>query len=192
VKGLIKAQKSNGGKIPVPQRCSGKLHIISKGESLFIIAKKYKVPLNKLIKVNSQIEDPDIIYEGQIICVPTREYKNKYGQEYTEVILNSTGKVANASGVAFIRKVTNDLVVFTTNLPHPKELFPNGESYTAYLLDSATGNYDKFNLKKVEQFWVGQVKNKPLRKYDGIIIAPNTVSGNLLPGEPVVLEGIIY
>ncbi|SET12498.1 LysM peptidoglycan-binding domain-containing protein [Anaerobranca gottschalkii] len=192
MKGLKKAQKSNGGKMPVPQGCSGKLHIITKEESLFIIAKKYKVPLNRLIEMNGQIKDPDIIYEGQIICVPTREDKDKRRQEYTEVVLNSTGKVANASGVAFIRKTTNDLVVFTANLPHPRELFPNGESYTAYLLDSATGNYDKFNLKKVQDFWVGQVKDKPLRKYDGIIIAPNTVSGNLLPGEPVVLEGIIY
>ena len=45
------------------------VYFVKKGDSLWKIAKKYKVPLGLLIKLN-KLENPDLIYPGQPVLVP--------------------------------------------------------------------------------------------------------------------------
>lgn len=54
----------------------GSLHIVSKGENLFDIARLYKTPMNKIIQYNS-ILDPSKIYPGMKIQIPTKNPKTK-------------------------------------------------------------------------------------------------------------------
>ena len=46
-----------------------KVHIVEQGESLSIIAKKYGVSLEDIIKLNN-IENPDLIVVGQKLYIP--------------------------------------------------------------------------------------------------------------------------
>ena len=57
---------SNGDADP---DCSGAIHIIAKGETLYLIAKMHKIPLGLLMRANPDI-DPYNLRIGQKICIP--------------------------------------------------------------------------------------------------------------------------
>ncbi|NLW55851.1 MAG: LysM peptidoglycan-binding domain-containing protein, partial [Firmicutes bacterium] len=40
------------------------------GDSLFLIAQRFGISLQELIAANPQIENPNLIFPGQLICVP--------------------------------------------------------------------------------------------------------------------------
>jgi morphogenetic protein associated with SpoVID len=48
-----------------------KIHIVQKGDTLWIIAKKYGVDFEELKKLNSQLSNPDMIMPGMKVKVPT-------------------------------------------------------------------------------------------------------------------------
>ncbi len=45
-------------------------YTVKKGDSMYSIAKHYDIPFAELVEANPGIQDPDIIYPGQIIEVP--------------------------------------------------------------------------------------------------------------------------
>ncbi|GAA4854154.1 hypothetical protein GCM10023310_36390 [Paenibacillus vulneris] len=47
-----------------------KIHMVKKGESLYLIAQKYHVDLDKLIEMNPQITDPNVIDVGMKVKIP--------------------------------------------------------------------------------------------------------------------------
>lgn len=54
--------------------CSNKMergcHVVQQGETLWEISQKYQVPLERLIRVNPRITNPDMIFPGQVISIP--------------------------------------------------------------------------------------------------------------------------
>ena len=48
-------------------------YMISKGDSLWMIAKKFGISLEELIKANPQIKDPNKIHEGETVRIPLEE-----------------------------------------------------------------------------------------------------------------------
>jgi peptidoglycan endopeptidase LytF len=55
---------------PAPRSCQGFLYTIRSGESLFTIARHFGVSMTALLRANPQIVNPNIIYTGQVICIP--------------------------------------------------------------------------------------------------------------------------
>lgn len=47
-------------------------YTVQPGDSMFLIAQRFGVSLNALIAANPQITNPNRIFPGQIVCVPTR------------------------------------------------------------------------------------------------------------------------
>ncbi|MBQ8590719.1 MAG: LysM peptidoglycan-binding domain-containing protein [Firmicutes bacterium] len=58
--------------LPTPVVCSGTTHVIAKGDTLYMIAKRYGVTLDALMKANPQM-DPYNLRVGDMICVPMPE-----------------------------------------------------------------------------------------------------------------------
>jgi spore coat assembly protein SafA len=57
--------------IPVPgPYCNGMFYTVKAGDTLFEIARANNVLLAALIAANPQIPDPNLIFPGQIICIP--------------------------------------------------------------------------------------------------------------------------
>lgn len=48
----------------------GQLYTVKSGDTLFFIARRFNISLQSLININPQIPDPNIIYPGQVICIP--------------------------------------------------------------------------------------------------------------------------
>ncbi len=57
--------------IPAPGPCfNGTLYTVRPGDTLFEIARANNISLMALIAANPQIPDPNLIYPGQVICLP--------------------------------------------------------------------------------------------------------------------------
>ncbi len=66
----IETAGSNHGNLPGSQQNGTLTHIIQEGESLWEISKRYGKELALIIEANN-IQNPDIIYPGQIIIIPS-------------------------------------------------------------------------------------------------------------------------
>lgn len=59
--------------LPVPPAiCTGEYYIVRRGDTLSAIAQRYNVSIQELLRANPQITDPNLIYAGQVICIPRR------------------------------------------------------------------------------------------------------------------------
>lgn len=56
---------------PPPATCAGFIYTVASGDTLFFIAQRFGVTLNAIIAANPQIQNPNLIFPGQRICVPT-------------------------------------------------------------------------------------------------------------------------
>jgi spore coat assembly protein SafA len=57
--------------MPVPLPCPGGIvYTVKPGDTMFEIARMYGISLADLIAANPQISDPNLIYPGQMICIP--------------------------------------------------------------------------------------------------------------------------
>lgn len=57
---------------PHPVRCSGTLHAVKEGDTLFSLAMAHGVTLEAIMAVNPQISNPDQLMLGQVVCIPER------------------------------------------------------------------------------------------------------------------------
>jgi len=55
---------------PPPQKCSGFLYTVQRGDSLFEIGRRFGVTVAQLQAANPQIKNPNVIFIGQVICIP--------------------------------------------------------------------------------------------------------------------------
>ncbi|MEW6522884.1 MAG: LysM domain-containing protein [Bacillota bacterium] len=55
---------------PPPLTCSGFYYTVRAGDSLFLIGRRYGCSVSQMMAANPQIHDPNVIYVGQVICVP--------------------------------------------------------------------------------------------------------------------------
>lgn len=59
------------GQVPQPPQCDDQLYTVKAGDTLFFISRKFGVTVDEILAVNPQIVNRDIIFIGQVICIPT-------------------------------------------------------------------------------------------------------------------------
>ena len=47
-------------------------YIVRRGDTMWLIARRFGVSLRALIAANPQIPDPNRIFPGQVVCIPPR------------------------------------------------------------------------------------------------------------------------
>jgi len=59
------------GQVPrPPKKCDGQLYTVKGADTLFIISHKFGVTVEAILAANPQIVNRDIIFIGQVICIP--------------------------------------------------------------------------------------------------------------------------
>lgn len=48
-------------------------YTVVQGDTMFLIAKRFGVSLRSLINANPHITNPDLIFPGDVLCVPLRK-----------------------------------------------------------------------------------------------------------------------
>lgn len=67
----LAVQPSAGIIIPQPPpNCSGQFYTIQPGNTIFSIARSFSVTVEALLAANPQIANANVIYVGQVICIP--------------------------------------------------------------------------------------------------------------------------
>ncbi|NLY11822.1 MAG: SafA/ExsA family spore coat assembly protein [Firmicutes bacterium] len=114
--------------------CSGFLYTVQPGDTMFFIAQRFGVPLQALIAANPQIQNPNLIFPGQVICIPAvvRNFE-------CSMLLFRTANLppipgADAGGVARVYQISNrpgSILVAAIGLPQPQAL--GGNVYVAWI-----------------------------------------------------------
>lgn len=56
---------------PMPPVPGVQDYVVQPGDTMFLIAQRYGIPLDVLIRANPQIRNPELIYPGEVIHIPT-------------------------------------------------------------------------------------------------------------------------
>lgn len=121
---------------PPPEVCPGFIYTVQPGDTLFNIAGRFSVSLSNLIAANPQIPDPDLIFPGQMICVPT-PVPPFPTVECCMLLFRINVPIlpdAEAGGVARVFQVPQrpgNVLVATIGLPPPQ--FLGGNIYVAWI-----------------------------------------------------------
>lgn len=63
-------------KIPEPpKKCTGQLYTVKASDTLYKIGQRFGVTVQQITAANPQITNPNVIYVGQVICIPTGKPK---------------------------------------------------------------------------------------------------------------------
>ena len=111
--------------IPIPDlppAVPGITYIIQTGDTLFSIAQQFGVDLDELIAANPQIADPNIIFPGQFITIPTEPAAPPIpppGFNYVVQPGDTLSFIAQQFGVNL-----NDLIDANPEIEDPNMIFP--------------------------------------------------------------------
>lgn len=178
-----------------PKGFRGRYTVVS-GDTMYLIAKRFKVRLEDLINANSHICDPSLIYPGDVLCVPGR-----LAFPCSTILLRYAPHniPAGPVGVTLIREVISEagyqhaLSVLAYGLPNPAYFGPY-DIYEAFVGIPDIGGYG-FRLfptpdtgEEIASDWVGTLMIGPfLTTETTIMVRPTCLTADT-PG-PTVLEG---
>mgnify|MGYP000851220236 FL=1 len=97
-------------------------YTVQPGDSMFSIAQRFGVSLNALIAANPQIPNPNLIFPGQVVCVPTGQPPGPCPPgtfAYTVRPGDSMFSIAQRFGVSL-----NALIAANPQIPNPSLIFP--------------------------------------------------------------------
>lgn len=60
---------------------------VKQGDTLWKISMKHEIPLNTLLMINQQLENPELIYPGQFIFIPDKKRKQSLKMEQEKLLL---------------------------------------------------------------------------------------------------------
>lgn len=107
--------------LPCP---NGQLYTVRSGDTLYFIARRNNISLQSLIDSNPQITDPNAIFPGQIICIPTMgpDVPCPNGQIYRVVSGDTMFEIAQRNGISL-----ESLLRANPQITDPNRIFPGQE-----------------------------------------------------------------
>jgi LysM repeat protein len=110
---------------PVP---SGSTYTVVRGDTLFLISKKFGTTINDLLALNPSIKNASIIYVGQVLKLPSTSTNTGTGTSTT----SGTAKLAlSATSVKANTQVTVTLTGFPKNADLDFRLGKQGQAFSA-------------------------------------------------------------
>lgn len=175
-----------------PSSCptGNKIYTVVSGDNMYSIAQKFAVELADLINANPQITDPNVIYPGDVLCIPLLPSQLTLP---CSVLLTPkpqipSGIIANA--IAYIGPTGNDTISIVSNLPAPST-FGNYSNYSAYI-DYTLSKPLYSTAPEPTPSWANTIDLGPQKIIPGVklfISANQDVSPP--PGDLVLFEGFI-
>ncbi|WP_353893068.1 LysM peptidoglycan-binding domain-containing protein [Proteinivorax hydrogeniformans] len=118
------------GRVPstCPPNFQGR-YTVQRGDTMFLIAKRFSVSLQALIKANPHIENPSLIFPGDVLCVPKakpprpprvpKECPPNFERRYTVQSGDTMFLIARRFGVSL-----QALINANPHIPNPNVIFP--------------------------------------------------------------------
>jgi len=166
-------------------------YTVQPGDTFYNIAQMFRVRLEALAVNNPHIPNPNLIFPGDVLCVPGLiSYP-------CCVVLDSVVRVPfGTGGTAFVNFAPQggQSVIITATLPHP-QTFGNFDLYTGDILIPDIGGFGNqlFPTPQEPPNWSTRIDIPTVAQItpgSRVIVRPsNSTMG--APG-PVILEGIVY
>ncbi|GFR35454.1 LysM peptidoglycan-binding domain-containing protein [Thermobrachium celere] len=175
----------------VPESCpiGYEKYTIKPGDTFSMIAQNIGVPVDLLIWNNPHIPDPNIIFPGDVLCVPV-----PLKLPSCSILKPINSSLQNTFGSALVQKLQNgqhQLIITGVNLPKPSSL-GNYNGYDGFVGIAGIGGYGfpLTNVSSEEGLWIGSLVIFPiLSSGNQIYIIPSN-SEVSVPSKPL-LEGIL-
>lgn len=116
-----------------PESCSEgyTTYQVLPGVTMYEIAISYGIELQELIEANPHIPNPNVIYPGDILCVPKEARPVEEIDLPCFVLLKpAENRFSNTGGLVYVRRIGEEygISIFAFNLPPAEEL----DNYNAY------------------------------------------------------------
>jgi hypothetical protein len=69
-----------------PRKCNGQFYTVRASDTILSIAGRFNVTVEEILAANRQITNPNLIFVGQIICIPTGGAKHKPHKDVLRVL----------------------------------------------------------------------------------------------------------
>lgn len=189
---------------PPPPPCqNGVLYMVAPGDTLFLIAQQFGVNLQALIAANPQIPNPNLIFPGQLICVPTRASAPISTIECSLLLFRTANvpRGPEVGGVARVfqkARVGANVLIATIGLPAPSTF--SGGVFVAWLRNVAPdGRTVKVPLARTNpllnpRVWAGSLEvgaGRQLAPFHDLIVTAEPTSHVTSPNlNRIVLIGL--
>ncbi len=111
---------SNSGYIPPSTGgASDSTYTVQSGDTLSEIAQNFGISLQDLLSLNPQISDPDLIYPGQIINIPSGSGSSNNSNYYTVQSGDTLSEIAQNFGISL-----QDLLSLNPQISDPDLIYP--------------------------------------------------------------------
>ncbi|HOQ23421.1 MAG TPA: SafA/ExsA family spore coat assembly protein [Bacillota bacterium] len=105
---------------PLPPGClNGRIYTVQPGDTMFLIAQRFGISLQRLIEANPQVANPNLIYPGQQLCVPVAAACPPGSTTYTVVQGDTMFEIARRFGVTL-----DALLAANPQITDPNRIFP--------------------------------------------------------------------
>ncbi|WP_331618263.1 SafA/ExsA family spore coat assembly protein [Serpentinicella sp. ANB-PHB4] len=74
------------GALPLSSEANTQSHTVVSGDTLWRIAVKYQVGVSELVDINTQLENPDLIYPGMTITIPSQASGRAFELEVVRLV----------------------------------------------------------------------------------------------------------
>lgn len=103
---------------------NGHLYTVRSGDTMFAIARRANISLQRLIDANPQIADPNVIRPGQVICIPAggTDMPCPGGRMYRVVAGDTMFTIAQRFNISL-----DALIRANPQITNPNEIFPGQE-----------------------------------------------------------------
>jgi LysM repeat protein len=132
---------------PPPQTCGGQLYTIQTGNTIFGIAQNFSVTVDALLQANPQIVNANVIYVGQVICIPVSPPSACNLRVLTLRFLTEAGEVLPIINGA-IQLWARVIVRATFNLPIRIRMISMSLSILNMHLRSVSSMYISYNITR--------------------------------------------
>ena len=168
---------------PPPPPCpNGVLYMVAPGDTLFLIAQQFGIALQALVAANPQIVNPNVIFPGQLICVPRGSGQAIPTVECSMLLFRTAGvpRGPEAGGVARVFQSARrgaSVLIGTIDLPAPSTF--GGTTFVAWLRGVAPGGRTvkvplaRTNPLLTPRVWAGSLEVGPchqLAPFDDLIV----------------------
>lgn len=107
-------------------------YTVQPGDSMFSVAQRFGVSLNALIAANPQIPNPNVLFPGDVLCVPCT---GPVSTPCCVVMPDALGAITDRKGVALIRFLSTNqrsVTISAVGLPDP-DSFGNFDAYMGFI-----------------------------------------------------------
>ncbi|MBX6377945.1 MAG: LysM peptidoglycan-binding domain-containing protein [Clostridia bacterium] len=180
--------------------CRGTLYTVRRGDTLWRIARREGISLQRLVAANPQLRDPDRIRPGDVLCIPDSEEEEVSAPDQEEVLpargwcctvlLRRRRQVPEPSVALARLGRRGHVVIGLHDMPPPSTFGSRWRVYKGWVVSADDVVEAGVVLHQVQTiFWIGHADVPDLSPTDQVVVTPEERADVAVPAGPVIYRG---